>query len=240
PYPSRASGGGKPPSGRLYGLSKNEGALRHHKVEPPHARPLAAGGADARDRLRDRLERDRHVEGIGVNERCRVAHDGHVALPEHEIAPPQFGGRNRERLAERLLLHGAVARAGNTARGKRDLEEARTVETERRLAAPQIGRSQEALGDRDEVALPLVDGNEVARRHVAAGGGDRERRLDACDGEPASEREPLERRQLDRWSREHQRAQRRDLVGRRRTRSAQRARGQEAYIAVGLELAARP
>src|SRR5215813_11731107 len=240
PYPSPASGGGNPPSARRYGLSKNEGALRHHKVEPPHACHLAAAGADACDRLRGRLERDRHVEGIGVNERGRVAHDGHVALPEHEIAPPQLGGRDRELAAERLLLHGAVARAGNSARAERDLQEARTVEAERRLAAPQIGRSQEALGDRDEIAFMAVDGNEMARRYVAAGGRDRERVLAACDGAPASEREPLERRQLDRRSREHQRAQRSDLVGRRRTRSAQRARGQEARIAVGLELAPRP
>src|SRR5262249_60682661 len=97
PYPSPASGGGNPPSTRRYGLSKNEGALRHHKVEPPHARHLAAAGADACDRLRDRLERDRHVEGIGVNERGRVAHDGHMALAEHAVAPPQLGGRRRER-----------------------------------------------------------------------------------------------------------------------------------------------
>src|SRR6516164_9018324 len=53
-----------------------------------------------------------------------------------------------------------------------------------------------------------VDGNEMPCRYVAAGGGDRERRLDPCDGEPASEREPLERRQLDRRSREHQLAPR--------------------------------
>src|SRR5262249_3291982 len=179
-------------------------------------------------------------EGIGVNERCLLAHDGDVTLPEYEIASPQFGGRDRELSAERVLLHGAVARAGNAARAERDLQEARAVEAERRLAAPQIGRAQEALGDRDEIAFFAVDGNEMACRNVAAGGGDREHVLAACDGEPASEREPLERRQLDRRPREHQRAQRRDLVGRRGTRSAQRARGQEARIAVGLELAPRP
>src|SRR5215510_622313 len=176
---------------------KTTAAVLPRLIEPAHARHLAAAGADARDRLRDRLERDRHVEGIGMNERCRVAHDRHMALPEYEIAPPQLGGRDRELLAERLFLHGAVARAGNSARAERDLEEAGTVETKRRLAAPQIGHSQEALGDGDEVAFPRVDGHEMARRHVAAGGGDRERVLDACDGEPASERESLERRKLD-------------------------------------------
>src|SRR5262245_26882387 len=34
----------------------------------PHAHELAAGGTDAADRRRDRLDRDRHVEGIGVHE----------------------------------------------------------------------------------------------------------------------------------------------------------------------------
>src|SRR5215469_9080291 len=80
----------------------------------------------------------------------------------------------------------------------------------------------------------------MARRHVAAGGCNRERILDACNREAASEREPFERRELDRRSREYQRAQRRDLVGGRGTRSAERVCGQESRIAVGLELAPRP
>src|SRR5262245_12001877 len=162
PTPPHKGEGSAASAGRYFGPRTKEFALRPRHIEPPHARHLAAAGADTRDRLRDRLERDRHVEGIGVNERCRIAYDGPVALPEHEVAPPQFGGRARALAAERLFLHGAVARTGNAARAERDLQQARTVETERRLAAPQIGRSQEALGDRDEVAFMAVDGNEMA------------------------------------------------------------------------------
>ncbi len=43
------------------------------------------------DRFADRLDRDRHVERIGVDQRVRVAHDGDVALPEQEIAAAQIG-----------------------------------------------------------------------------------------------------------------------------------------------------
>src|SRR5260370_40908676 len=68
--------------------SKTTAAVLPRQIEPAHARHLAAGGADARDRLRERLERDRPVEGGGVNERGGVAHRRDMALPEHEGAPP--------------------------------------------------------------------------------------------------------------------------------------------------------
>jgi hypothetical protein len=58
-------------------------------VEPAHAGHLAARGTNARDRRIDWLERDRHVESVGVKERCRVAHDRHVPMPKQEIAAPQ-------------------------------------------------------------------------------------------------------------------------------------------------------
>ena len=87
-------------------------------LEPPQrCVTLAAGGADARDRLLDRLDRHRHVKRIGVNERRGVAHDGDVAFPEHQVAAPRAGeiGRERQRRAERSFLHVAVAWAGDAA-----------------------------------------------------------------------------------------------------------------------------
>ena len=60
-------------------------------LQPPHVRQLAARGADASDRLRHRLDRDRHVKGIGMDERGLVAHDGDVAAPEQEIAAREVG-----------------------------------------------------------------------------------------------------------------------------------------------------
>ena len=38
--------------------------------------------ADALDRMQDRLDRHRHMEGIGMNERRLVPHDGNMAVPE--------------------------------------------------------------------------------------------------------------------------------------------------------------
>src|SRR5258705_11300881 len=80
----------------------------------------------------------------------------------------------------------------------------------------------------------------MPRRHVAACCGHRKRRFDARDGEPRAERQRLERRQLDRWTGEYERAQRRDFVRGGRSRRAKRARGQKSHIAVSLELAPRP
>src|SRR5439155_26433312 len=60
----------------------------------------------------------------------------------------------------------------------------------------------------------------------------------ACKPRPEGQR--FERRQLDGGAGKDEGAQRRDFMCRWRARRAQRARRQEAHIAVGLELAARP
>src|SRR6185369_8715404 len=74
----------------------------------------------------------------------------------------------------------------------------------------------------------------------AAGGGDRERRLVADDGEPASERQSLDRGKLDRRAGKHKCAQYGDLVRRRRAGIAQRGGGNVAYISIGIELTPGP
>src|SRR5262245_20958056 len=209
------------------------------QVEPAHAGHLAAGSTDAGNRRSDRLKGDRHVERIGVNEGRFVAHDRDMPVPEQKIAATQLGMR-RERAAERLLLHVTVARAGNPASIQRHLHEPGAIEAERGLPAPQIWRANETLGDRDEIVFRLLERSKMPCRHVAARSRDRKRRLDAHDGKPRSERQRLEWRQLDRGAGKHERAQRRDLVRGGRARLPQRARRQEAHIAVGLELAARP
>ncbi len=101
------------------------------------------------------LDRHHHGIGIGVDERLGVARDGDVALPEQQIAAAHFGERHQ--FAERQFLHVAVARAGEARRLQRDLHQPGAVHAERRLAAPQIGRAKEALGDGDEV--PLLGGD---------------------------------------------------------------------------------
>src|SRR6266446_1782458 len=130
--PPLERGGAKPKSktraqktrrGNEMGCLKSESDRCRRHVEPAHARDLAARSVDARNRRFDRFERDRHVEGIGVNERSFVAHDRHVPVPEQKVAAPQLRVL-RKRAAERLFLHVAVARARDAASVKRDLHEA--------------------------------------------------------------------------------------------------------------------
>src|ERR1051325_5816471 len=108
-----------------------------------------------------------------------------MGRPENEIAAPQRLGVDG--CAERLLLHVAVARAGNAAGVQRDLHEPRTIETVIRLAAPEIGRAQKALRHRDEIALlrpkrrDMRRGQKTNRRY-------RKALLLARDREPSARR----------------------------------------------------
>src|SRR5689334_12269565 len=114
------------------------GSSGHH-LNPPHAGDFGAAVADARDRLGDRLDGNRHVEGIGVQEAQAVAHDGDVAVPENEVTTSGLRGGEaaQDWRSQRLFLHVAVAWTGNSAGGERDLHQTRAIDAERRLAAPQ-------------------------------------------------------------------------------------------------------
>jgi hypothetical protein len=57
--------------------------------DPAHAGDFAVGVTNTRDRLRERLDRNRHVKGVGVKKGRGVTHDRHVAFPEDEVATPQ-------------------------------------------------------------------------------------------------------------------------------------------------------
>src|SRR5262249_59941150 len=113
--------------------------------------------------------------------------------PEHEIAALKTVEADVP--AQPALLHVAVARARNAARGERNLHEAGTVDAEAGLAAPQVGRAEKALGDRHEVALVRVERGQVLRRNEAAGFGDGEPVLLARDGEARPRRQAGARRQ---------------------------------------------
>ena len=79
-----------------------------------------------------------------------------MALPEHQIAAPQARdvdaaiGVPSARSCMSLSRGQAMPQAV-----ERDLHEAGAVEAEAGLAAPQIGRAEEALGDRDEIRLDM-------------------------------------------------------------------------------------
>ena len=160
--------------------------------QPAHAGHVAAARRDAGDGLAERLDGDRHVVAIGVHERCASSRTiADMALPEHQVAAPQVGmpGIPATAVPSACFLHVAVARAGDAAGRQRQLHQAGAVEAEAGLAAPQIGRADEALGDGDEIGGDVVDGREMLRRHVAAAGRHRETRLVADDGETRPERQ---------------------------------------------------
>ena len=59
---------------------------------------------------------------VGVNDGVGVAHDGDVTLPEDQVAALQFFHfRWRQRPADSVMLHVAVARAAGAGGGQHDL-----------------------------------------------------------------------------------------------------------------------
>jgi microcin C transport system ATP-binding protein len=105
---------------------------------------LAAHGLDTRDSFRSRLDCHRHVMCVRVDEVLGVVRYRHVVFPEDEIAAAQ--ACERRKFSKRQFLHVTVARAGDAGRLKRHLHEARAVEPERSLAAPQIGAAEKLFG----------------------------------------------------------------------------------------------
>ena len=80
----------------LIGSLRSSGAsrpLRHHRDVRCRTSPNPLDGVG------NRLDRDRHVKGVGVNEARPIAHDGDVAFPEHQIAALEIwisiGARDR-------------------------------------------------------------------------------------------------------------------------------------------------
>src|SRR3954465_12737288 len=91
------------------------------------------------------------MEGVGVKEGVAAKRECDVAFPEDEITALQAG--EADGLAERLLLHVAVARAGDATGMQRDLDEAGAVDAGGGLAAPEVWHVEETLGDGDEIAF---------------------------------------------------------------------------------------
>src|SRR5205809_8046897 len=139
-------------------------------ADPPDACDLASGGSNARGRLANRLDRDGHVKGIGMNEARCVAHNGDMSGPENEIAPLEVGNtrRRRDRFAKRLFLHVRIARTCESTGSQRDLHQPRAVEAEAGLASPKIRHTQKALGDCNEILLSCGQRIDMAGRNRAS------------------------------------------------------------------------
>ena len=81
-----------------------------------------------------------------------------AAWPFQKIRSPRcrFVRFRGQRPAKAVLLHVAVARAA-IPRHSAELHEARAIDAEASLAAPEIGRADEAFGNRDEIGSRVVE-----------------------------------------------------------------------------------
>ena len=103
--------------------------------------------------------------GVGVQQRCLIAHDADVPAPKHEVAAPQAGKVrvDGDWQSQRVFLQIGVARRSHPGRVERNLHEAGAIDAEARLAAPEIGRMQKPLGHGDEVCLALAARQQMIR-----------------------------------------------------------------------------
>ena len=112
-----------------------------------------ADGADARHRVGERLDDDRHLVAAGVEQVFAVDHDADVARPEDEIAAAEVRRAAFDRCADHALLQVGVARRVVAGGHQGELHEAGAIEPEAGAPAPEIGRAEEALGDGDEIGF---------------------------------------------------------------------------------------
>src|SRR5579872_2629308 len=202
---------------------------------------VVAGSRNARDRLICGLDDGSHVMGVGMNDGAGVAGDRDMPIPEYQIAAFEFFCLAWiERSTESVLLHVAVARAGGARRVQGNLDEARTIDSKAALAAPQIGRANEALGDLDEIRGMLTDRTEMPPWHVPTFACYGEGIFLARNRQQGAHHQRLDRRQLDRGARKSEAPQRCDRVGRGRGRRFQHPVGQPSDIAIAFELAPGP
>ena len=176
--------------------------------------------------------------GVGVQQHEAVGHDADVAFPEHQIAALQIVEllADRHGVADLGLLHVAVARAGVTGRLHGDLNEARAVDPEARLAAPNVGDAGEAFGDGDEVGGVARALDDVAGRHMPAVGELGERRSLLGDRQRGGDADVHPRRRFDVGLGVEEGADRAHHVRRLLDLVGKRALAQVADVVVTLEL----
>ena len=204
------------------------------------ASDLAAGGLDARDGVAGVFDHGRHVMRVGVNDGVGIARDRDMAFPEDQVAALQSPGFRRvQHPAEAVVLHVAVARAAGAGGVQRYLHQAGAIDAKTALAAPQIGRADKTLGDRDEILRHRIDAADMLPRQIPAFARHGEGAVFAHHRQRCPHHQRIDRRQFDRRTGKGKRPDGRDLVRRRGARLCQRAIGQPADIAVAVELAPR-
>ncbi len=173
----------------------------------------AVGRADARDRLRDRLDRDRHVMGVGMNREsnCRArSRRGLSRTVGRRVCRLERSAAGSIAEPNACSCMSLSRQQGNAASGQRQLHQCGTIESETGLAAPEVGSADKTFGDADEIAFLMVrrrQDAEAAQSHWS-----RLRRTSVsirAIAKLAAKRKRFDRRQLDRGGRKHEGAQRR-------------------------------
>ena len=96
--------------------------------------------------------------------------DQHMAGHVQEISAAQVGlAANRNRLADRVALHVGVAQDGDADVAERVLHQARAVDAEKALAAPQIGAAEIEFGGGHDVGRAWRVRGEAGDWHEPAG-----------------------------------------------------------------------
>src|ERR1700682_4455104 len=186
-------------------MRRHSGMNLTGSAEPLDRRDFAARGLDARDGLALFFDHGGHVMRVGVHDGVGVTRDGDMALPEQQIAAPQFLRFRRIQCpAEAVLLHVAVARAADTCGVQRNLHQPGTVDAETALAAPQIWRAGELFGHRDEIVRMAVDGLDMLALQIPAVARHGENAVFTRHRYRCPHHESIDRRQLDRGTRKRE------------------------------------
>src|SRR5215813_1714005 len=175
---------------------------------------------------------------VCVDQRFGMTSDCDMAFPEHEVTAAQ--AREGGQFPHRQFLHVAVAWASDPGSLERNLHQARAIQPQRGLAAPQIRCTKKMFGDGYEVGLPCRDWRDVCFRHMPSQCSHREALILPYDGQLCAHRKRGDRRHSDVRTREGDCAETCDLVSGRRTAWSQRVRRQPTDIAVCFELAPSP
>jgi hypothetical protein len=205
------------------------------------SRTVGSGTGYAAKRLLgdgQRLDIDGHAVPGRMDQAGFVQHQAHMALPEHQVAPPQPG---EVRLhfdggPELLLLHVAVTGRLDAGGGERRLSEARAVEADAGLSAPEIGRMEQAFGHGDIVGFETVELRQMRGEDPASTGELGIAPLDPCHGQFRVDGQEAGIRQLQVRAGIDESAHGADPVSGCRSGLTQGDARQVAHIAVVVEL----
>ena len=148
--------------------------VRAHRKRPRRGQPLGGcdWAGDARDAGGGRvqgLDGYFHMMRVGVKQTLAVEHHAHMPLPEDQVAASEPGQIVDGQLcSERRFLHVSVTRRVQASALQRGLNKARTINSRRALAAPEIWRFEEELCYGCEVLRPRSDRRYVLRDREAA------------------------------------------------------------------------